>query len=320
MNINNPIVWSITDGSQGMISQTKGLAYEFNKNITEIKTDILFPWSKLQPGILPIYKWIFKNKIPKEKVPNIIISCGRKSVYLSIYIKKKFPSVINIHIQNPKISSKYFSYIVAPNHDNYSGRNIINSVGALHKFKNEKINKDNFKINSDNLVSCIIGGENNHYLFKKKEAQILCEKIKDLKFKNPKLNFLVITSRRTNYEIKKLLKDQLETISKIWLGEDKNPYEFALYNSKFFIITSDSTSMISEASVSGMPIYVYHLPFKRRSIRLIRFHNEFNNLKITKDFISLNILENWSYDKLNESERIAGIIKERIIQGINESR
>jgi len=33
-----------------------------------------------------------------------------------------------------------------------------------------------------------------------------------------------------------------------------------------------------------------------------------------------NILQNWSYNKLNESERIAGIIKERIIQGINDSK
>ena len=32
------------------------------------------------------------------------------------------------------------------------------------------------------------------------------------------------------------------------------------------------------------------------------------------------MLENWSYDKLDESKRIAGIIKERIIQGSNESK
>ena len=103
------------------------------------------------------------------------------------------------------------------------------------------------------------------------------------------------------------------------MGEGKNPYEFALYNSSYFIITSDSTSMISEASVSGMPIYVYQLPFKRKSIRFERFHNEFKELNITRDFVTTNKFENWSYDKLNESERIAGIIKERIIEGFNES-
>ena len=316
MNIDNPKIWSLTDGSEGMISQTKGLAFELSNDVKELKTDIIFPWSKLQPGILPIYNWIFKNKIPNN-IPDIIISCGRKSVYLSIYLKKKFKKIIKIHIQNPKISSNYFSYIIAPNHDNFKGKNVINSIGALHYFKNEK---KKFDINNKNLVSCIIGGENNHYLFTLKEANNLCNKIIDLKTKNINLDFLVITSRRTSKDIKNLIKNKLDSISKIWLGEGKNPYEFALYNSSFFIITSDSTSMISEASISGMPIYVYQLPHKRISIRFDRFHSEFKKLNITRDFLSTNILENWSYDKLDESKRIAGIIKERIIEGVNESR
>ena len=320
MSINNLIIWSLTDGSKGMISQANGLAFEFNNDITQIQTDIIFPWSKLQPGILPIYKWIFKNDIPNKKVPNIIISCGRKSVYLSIYLKKKFSKAINIHIQNPKISSKNFNFIVAPNHDNYKGSNVINSVGALHHFKNQNDIKNEFNINTNNLVSCIIGGENNHYIFNINEAKNLCNKILKLKEKNPILEFLIISSRRTTLEIKNLLKNKLGSISTLWLGEGFNPYEFAIHNSKFFIVTSDSTSMISEAAVSGMPIYVYQLPFKRKSVRFKRFHDEFKKLNITRDFQSTNMLEKWSYDKLNESKRIAGIIKERIIEGVNESK
>ena len=317
MNKNNPKIWTLTDGSQGMISQTKGLAFEFSDNIIEIKTVVMFPWSNIQPGFLPIYGWIFRNKLPNS-VPDIVISCGRKSVYLSMYLKKKFPKIINIHIQNPKISSKNFSFVVAPNHDCLKGKNVINSIGAIHSFKKEKNLKENN--NSRNLVSCIIGGENNHYLFGENEANNICDKIIKLKSNNnSKLEFLIITSRRTSSKIKNLVKNKLNLIAKLWLGEGKNPYEFALNNSKYFIITSDSTSMISEASVSGMPIYVYQLPFKRKSIRFERFHNEFKKLNITRDFQSTNNLENWTYDKLDESKRIAGIIKERIIQRSNES-
>ena len=314
MNIDNPKIWSLTDGSQGMISQTKGLANELSVNIKEIKTEIIFPWNNLQPGILPIFGWIFKNNLPSNNVPDIVISCGRKSVYLSIYLKKIFSKVINIHIQNPKVSSKYFSYVIAPNHDNLKGRNIINSTGALHYFKleNHKNSLDN--TNNANLVSCIIGGENNHYLFSLKEANDLCFKIKDLKKKNSNLNFLVITSRRTSNQVKNLLKNELSLFAKVWLGEGKNPYKFALYNSEFFIITSDSTSMVSEASITGKPIYIYQLPFKRKSVRFKRFHEEFNTLKITRDLITSDKLEKWSYDKLDESKRIAGIIKKRIIE------
>ena len=316
---NNPKIWSLTDGSQGMISQTKGLAFELSNDVTEIKTNIIFPWSKLQPGILPIYNWIFKNKIPEQITPDIIISCGRKSVYLSIHLKRKYEKLINIHIQNPKISSGNFSFIVAPNHDNFKGQNVINSVGALHHLKKETFTSKNFDINNNNLVSVIIGGENNHYLFNTIEVEKFCKKIKDLKENNPKLNFLVITSRRTSLKVKSLLNSKLSSIAKIWLGEGDNPYKFAIFNSKFFIITSDSSSMISEASISGMPIYIHHLPFKRKSVRFARFHSEFKKLNITRDLESAKFLEKWSYDKLDESKRIAGIIKERIIEGINET-
>ena len=44
----------------------------------------------------------------------------------------------------------------------------------------------------------------------------------------------------------------------------KNPYEEAIQSSSFFIVTSDSTSMISEAAISGKPIYIYHLPLKEK--------------------------------------------------------
>ncbi len=316
MRIINPKIWSLTDGSQGMISQTRGLAFEFSNHITEIKTNIFFPWSKLQPGLLPVYSWSFKNQIPTDNIPDIVISCGRKSVYLSMYLKNKYSKIINIHIQNPKISPKNFSFIVAPNHDNYFGTNVINSVGAIHNFKIGKGTKTKHKKEDDYLVSCIIGGENNHYVFSNNEIEKLCSKIIQLKKQNSNLQFLVITSRRTGDEIKKMIKLKLNSIAQLWLGEGENPYEYAIYNSKFFIITSDSTSMISEASISGKPIYIYQLPFKRKSIRFERFHDEFKRLNITRDLKEVNVLKEWTYNKLNESERIAGIIKERIIEGI----
>ena len=309
-------IWTLTDGSQGMISQVMGLAKEFGNDIFQIKTDLHFPWAFLQPGILPTYEWIFKNQIPSLNKPQIIISCGRKSVYLSIFLKKKYKDIINIHIQNPKISFNNFNYIIAPNHDNIEVKNVINSVGALHKFSNEIIsNTENIEnINTKNLVTCIIGGQNQHYYFNINEAEDLCSKLKNLKQNNPNINLLVLTSRRTADSIKKILKKNLSSISKIWLGKGQNPYEFALKYSTHFIVTSDSTSMISESAITGMPIYIYNLPFKRVSKRFERFHDEFKNLNITRDFSDEIMLSKWEYIPLNESKRISGIIKERIIE------
>ena len=316
MNLENNIIWSATDGSQGMISQANGLASELSSEIVEIKTDLIFPWNKLQPGILPPFKWIFKNNIPNDHLPKIFISCGRKSVYLSLYLKKKYRKIINIHIQNPKTSFKNFNFIVAPNHDQIKGSNIINSIGALHHFNlnNIQSDKDFLNIKSNNLVTCLIGGENQHYKFGEQETTNLCDKLLTMIKQNPSLNLLVITSRRTSNSIKKILDYNLKDFAKIWSGGSVNPYSFAIKNSSYFILTSDSTSMISESAISGKPIYIFQLPFKRISKRLENFHNEFKNLNITREFNDIKKLEIWDYKPLNETKRIAGIIKQRIIE------
>ncbi len=308
MRSNKLKIWAVTDGSQGMISQVMGLSKQLSTNIRKIKIDLIFPWSKFQPGFLPTYKWIFKNKICFNEKPDILISCGRKSVYFSLYCKKKFDKVINIHIQNPKISTKYFDYIVSPNHDNFFGNNVLNSVGALHHF-----NKSN-KITNPKLLTCIVGGDNQHYHFDNKAADKLCDKLLELKKNNPSIELKIITSRRTSEQVKKIINKKLKNFSSIWYGEGKNPYDESIQNSSFFIVTSDSTSMISETAISGKPIYIFHLPFKRKSIRISSFHDEFKKLGITRDIDDVNHLVNWEYNLLNESERIGSIIKKRIIE------
>ena len=161
---------------------------------------------------------------------------------------------------------------------------------------------------------CIIGGDNKHYHFNNNEANELCNKLIEIKNNQKNIELNIVTSRRTSDKVKKILIKKLKDISKIWTGEGKNPYLESIQKSSFFIVTSDSTSMISEAAVSGKPIYVFHLKFKRKSIRIENFHKEFSELGITKDIINFNYLSNWTYSPLNESERIAIIIKKRIIK------
>ena len=50
------------------------------------------------------------------------------------------------------------------------------------------------------------------------------------------------------------------------------------------------------------------------------FHKEFNKLKITRKLLdNLNLSES-NYKTLDEAKRISVILKERIVESINESR
>ena len=317
MDFTTKKIWVLTDGSQGMVSQVVGLAQHFSEKIQSIETKILFPWSKLKPGIIPIFSWIFLNNLNFSSSPDIVISCGRKSVYLSLYLKKKYKNIITIHIQNPKINFKKFDFIIAPQHDKIKGENIISSMGALHKFTNEKIQEESnlkFNIPKSNLISILIGGTNRHYDFSKKEIEKLISKIQNIKKIYPLYNILLLSSRRTPHKIKRLLRNSLNNIAYIWKDNEENPYIFALKYSKFFIVTADSTSMISECAFTGKPIFIFHLNYKRKSKRIEKFHEDFEKLNITKKLTNKIDLIAWNYNSLNESKRIASIVKERIIK------
>ena len=315
MYLSNQLFWTVSDGSQGMISQVNGLAQQISSNIIQIKTELIFPWSKLQPGILPTYKWIFKNNFDFTSKPKVAISCGRKSVYVLLYLKKIFSkNIITIHIQNPKINSNNFDFVIVPNHDNYDGNNVLKTSGAIHQFTKKIINENNDTINipnKENLISVIIGGPNQHYEFSLKVVYNLINRIKFLKKKYNNYSFCIIPSRRTDKSKVDLLIKELSNIGYVWNKKTKNPYLFSLKYSKYFIVTSDSTSMISECAFTGKPVYVYHLPFKRISKRISNFHKEFEERRITRKLT--DTLDTWKYISLNESERIAGILRSRIL-------
>ena len=92
---------------------------------------------------------------------------------------------------------------------------------------------------------------------------------------------------------------------------DKQAYLSSLALSKYIVVTCDSSSMISEAALTGKPIYVGILPSLKNDYRFRKFRNLFKELNVIRDLE--DNLEIWSYEKLDETNRIAQEIKKKII-------
>ena len=75
------------------------------------------------------------------------------------------------------------------------------------------------------------------------------------------------------------------------------------------IVTCDSTSMISEAAMTGKPIYVAQMPSIRKNDRFQNFYKLFKSLNIIRDLEKT--IDNWNYTKLNETDRISKLIKDK---------
>ena len=94
------------------------------------------------------------------------------------------------------------------------------------------------------------------------------------------------------------------------MNVDKKAYLSALAISENIFVTCDSSSMISEAALTGKPIYVANILPKRKDTRFQNFRNLFRELNITRNLGEE--IENWNYQKLDETNRVAKIIKEKI--------
>ena len=68
--------------------------------------------------------------------------------------------------------------------------------------------------------------------------------------------------------------------------------------------------MISEAALPGKPIYVAQMPTKKNNQRFRDFFKLFESLNIIKNLEAS--VEEWNYQKLDETKRVSSYIKEKI--------
>ena len=123
---------------------------------------------------------------------------------------------------------------------------------------------------------------------------------------------IIIPSMRTPQNIIEKAKNYFDKDQIIIPNVDKKAYLSSLKISDHIIVTCDSTSMISEAAITGKPIYVAQMPAIKNNQRFKSFFNLFESLNIIKELN--NSIENWTYTKLNETNKIANQIKEKIKQ------
>ncbi len=300
----------LTEGMHGMISQVEGLAKALDLDFIHEKIELNDFWKLIPPKLTPAQNFVFKNKIDKKF--NIVISCGRKSVIPSIYLKNKFMNkIMNIHIQDPKVSLNKFDFIVSPEHDDLKGNNVIQSKGAIHYLREDELSKniDYLKpqINKEKVVSLVIGGPNRYYDFNEKQIDRIFQNVKK-NFIDKGFQLILIPSMRTPQNIIDLSKNYFDSSHIIISEVDKKAYLSSLKLADYIIVTCDSISMISEAAITGKPIYVAQMHPVKNNYRFQKFFKLFRSLNIIKDFE--NSVEKWSYEKLNETDKISSYIKE----------
>ena len=304
----------LTQGMHGMISQVEGLAKALDIDFTHQTVELNNFWKMIPPKLTPISQIVYKKVNLSDF--DIIISCGRKSVIPSIHLKSiSKKKIFNIHIQDPKVDFKHFDFIVAPEHDAIEGENVISTKGAIHYLTEQEIfeNKEylNVFIKKDDrkIWSLIMGGPTKYYDYSIKNMKNIFTTLYKL-LKQYDFQLVVIPSMRTPLKIINYAKEFFGEDHTIIMDVDKKAYLSALAISENLVVTCDSSSMISEAALTGKPIYVANIKTKKNDKRFQRFRNLFRELNITRNLGEE--VEIWNYEKLDETNRVAKIIKQKI--------
>ena len=304
----------LTQGMHGMISQVEGLAKALDIDFIHHKVETNNIWKIVPPRFSPISQSVYK-KINQVDF-NVIISCGRKSVIPSIHLKNiSNKKIFTIHIQDPKVDYKHFDYIVAPEHDAIEGENVINTKGAIHYlteqeiFENKEYLNSFIKKDSRKIWTLIMGGPTKYYDYSSKNIKDIFSMFNNLLEKHD-FQLVVIPSMRTPLSTIHYAKEFFGENHTIIMDVDKKAYLSALAISENIVVTCDSSSMISEAALTGKPIYVANILPKKNDKKFQRFRNLFRELNITRNLGEE--VEIWNYEKLTETYRVANLIKQKI--------
>jgi len=304
----------LTQGMHGMISQVEGLAKALDIDFTHHTVELNNFWKMIPPKLTPISQSVYK-KINQTEF-DLIISCGRKSVIPSIYLKNNSKKkVFNIHIQDPKVNFSHFDFIVAPEHDDINGQNVISTKGAIHYLTEDEIFKNKDYLNSfvkkdqRKICSLILGGPTKYYDYSSENIKNIFSNLNNLLKKND-YQLVVIPSMRTPKNSIDYAREYFGKNHTVIDNVDKKAYLSALSISESIVVTCDSSSMISEAALTGKPIYVANILPKKNDKRFQKFRNLFRELNIIRNLGEEE--QNWNYQKLDETNRVAKIIKQKI--------
>jgi len=260
--------WILTDGRTGTENNARGLAEALGLTPEVISLALREPWRTFSPWLRYGLKYAFDAPQLKAPWPDLLITAGRTPAVGSLYVGQQNPDTLRIHITNPGINAHHYDLVIAPAHDGIKGPHVLTTAGALHKVIPQKLEEarrlwePRFAHLPRPWHAVLVGGDAHGLKLDAPTAASFITSINKLGGSS-----LVTASRRTGNEARAELAKHA---TYLWDGTGDNPYLGLLACADALFVTSDSVSMVSEASSTGKPTYLLCLPGK--AAKLERFH------------------------------------------------
>lgn len=308
--------WVITDGRAGNENPALGLAEAVARLVPHsIKPIRIKRPPRIIDKIIPgAAEKLAEASGLSAPWPDLVIGCGAASASLVAWIRSQgqvsdHPSFA-VQLLKPPLPLHNYDLVIAPEHDQLTGRNVISSFGSLSRVTDASLAGarqlfPQFAAGPGQMnITVLIGGSTRRRKMSEENVGQLFDRLEDM-CKQRSIQLLVSISRRSGPIIEALVRRRLETLPAIyWDGTGNNPYMAFLAHADALIVTGDSINMVSDAASTSRPVYVHDvsgLPEK-----FSRFHTSLMERGVTQQFTGS--LENRAYSPLREADRIAEII------------
>lgn len=293
----HPTTWVLLDDRAGNRSQAQGVAARLGWPVEqkEIRYNML---AKLPNAVLGAHIWHITEESKRAiaaPYPALVISAGRRTAPVALYIRKQSPDTRLVHCMWPDLSPQMFDLILAPEHDMHKrdAKNMLYTLGAPHCITPERL-KEEAKRWSNQIsrlprpyITMVVGGSSRGRKYTLDDFKTLAAYASS-EAERLGGSLLITSSPRTGEEgcsaMKKLLT--VPHIFHQWKPGGENPYVAFLGLADAIIVTGDSISMCSEACSTGKPVYVF-VPPHMGSGKLAAFRNTLYERSHAKSHTSL---------------------------------
>jgi len=322
-------IWVVSDGRAGIENQALGLAeavqrltpatiavkrIRWRRAFDKLPSALKAPWM-LDPSSDAV------AAAPDEGWPDLWIATGRATLPLSARVRERSGGrTFVVQTQDPRWKTDAYDLVVAPAHDAATGPNVLSITGSPHRVTAARLAEGAaaFETVLSPLprprVAALIGGRSMAFDLTEAHAAELADRIADA-VAQAGGSLMLTFSRRTPEAAKQVMTARLSALpGLIWDGTGPNPYFAFLHFADHVLVTEDSANMAAEAASTGKPVHILPMVALKPAGKFARLHADLRDRGAARPFDGT--LEGWSYESLNETERAARAVLERLAASV----
>lgn len=274
--------WVITDGAAGNQRQALALAELLEMPVRHLQLAPAAPWSWLAPHLTLGARLALDPTQRRQFAPPwpaVAIGCGRSAaLYTRLMRSLSGGACYTVQILDPRVNPAHWDTVIAPQHDQLTGRNVIRPLGSLNPVDETWLQDGReadpaFAALPRPRVGVLLGGPRKGVTFNEAYIDQLISGL-HARRRQDGGSLLVLASRRTPPALVERMRQGLGDVpGLVWSGSNDggNPYPGVLGWADRLVVTPDSVNMLSEACAVGCPVHT--LVMGSLPAKLERFHH-----------------------------------------------